>query len=100
MPVEAGTWIGLAPRRDVAVPDHRIDSVAIMQLREESAQDPVLNVLEWKPVTTLEFNADGKVVAVLAAPPGRNARMPGTSGAGNELDQFAVAANQEVGRNP
>ena len=100
MPLKARTGIGFAPRRNITVADHRFNRIAATQVGKQLVERQVLGILEGKLVTTLEFDADGEVVAILSTQPGRNTGMPGTAGAGNELDQFAVTANKEMGRNP
>jgi len=100
MPIEARTRIGLSSRRDIAVTDHRFNLVAATKFSEQAVEGQVLGSLKRKPVTALEFDADGKVVAVISSHPIRNSCMPGPSGAGNELNQLAVTADQKVSRNP
>src|SRR3989338_723904 len=100
MPVEARPGIGLASRCDVAVAHYGLNRIAVSQLIEQTVEGQVLGLFKCLLITTLEFNADGKVVAALPPPPTGHAGMPGPPRTGDELDQFAVATHEKMGRNP
>ena len=100
MPCEVWPRIGLSPRRYIAVTHHRIDRVALPQLSQEPIERLVLDIFERKLVATFELDADREIVAAISPHPAGDARVPGTPGAGNELDQFAVAPYQEVRGHP
>jgi hypothetical protein len=59
----------------------------------------VLGIFEGNLVATFQLDANREVVAAIPPHPVGDTRVPGTSGAGNELDQFAIAPDQEVRRN-
>ena len=61
-------------------------------------QGDVLRGLKTQSFQTFEFDADGVVIAAIAAAPLRHSRMPGTIVAADELPDLALASNKEVGR--
>ena len=95
-PIKAGTGISLASRCDIAVTHHRGNRITPAKFREQAVEALILGLFEWTPVTAFEFNADGEVVAVLAAQPIRCAGMPGPLGTRHELDQFAVTPQKKA----
>lgn len=100
MPIEARARICLAPRRDVAVTDHAFDRVTLTQFGKQLVESQVLSVFEWTLVAALEFDTNGKVVAVLPPHPIGSAGVPSAKGAWNELNQLSIATDEEMGRNP
>lgn len=76
--------------------DYRFNRIAPSQFAEQMVQHLILSILERLPITALQFDADREIIAVRTPHPGGNPGMPGSTGAGNELDQLAVAPDQEV----
>jgi hypothetical protein len=100
-PVEARTRIGLAPGRDVAVTDQRRALQRRIRLAERPQQldePPVLDGFVVAVVRALELDADREIVAALAALVAGLAGVPCPPVEGHELDNFAVAPDQGVGR--
>ena len=64
------------------------------------AEALVLGSLVRSAIRTLELDTDGEVVAADAISEAGFARVPGSAGEGDELDERAVASNQEMGRHP
>src|SRR5262249_30622402 len=89
---------GLAPRGDILVPDCRGDGIAPAQSPRQAGESGVLRPLVRELVGAFQLHADREVVAVLAPAPARDAGVPRAQCAGNELDQDAVAADQEMRR--
>lgn len=65
----------------------------------ELPQNPVLNVFERDVVTAFELDTNRKVITPASTVPLRLARVPGPRLTGHELNQFAIAADQEMRRN-
>src|SRR5712692_697571 len=97
-PIERRPRIGLAPRSDVGVPDEVHDRISPAQRRGELREAWVLLIGVGLVVAALELDSHGKIVAALAPLPARRAGVPGTLGAGNELDQLAIAPDKEMRR--
>lgn len=72
--------------------------ITLPQGLDQFAQASVLDRLERKIVAAFEFDADGKVVATRSPFPERGARMPRPVVARDELDQLAVAPDEEMRR--
>src|SRR6476661_6088425 len=94
-PVEARSGVGLAPGRDMLMARNPGDRIAPRQRLEQRQQRVVLRRLERAAFEALQLDADRVVVAVGAALPLRGAGMPGALIAGDELQQFAVATDDE-----
>src|SRR3954468_17132722 len=95
-PVEPGTRVGLASRRDLAMGGDVAQGKAVSQGLNERNQLSVLHILERPVVRPLELDADGEVVARAAAVPAGSAGVPGAHRRRDELDQRAVAAQEKV----
>ncbi len=67
-------------------------------LADDPSEPLVLGRLERIALEALELDADREVVAVPAPPPCRRAGVPCALAARDELQQRAIAADQEVGR--
>ena len=80
----------MAPRRR--------QGVARAQGGHQLAQRHVLLVGIGQGVGAFELDADGKVIAAFAARVTRHARVPGAFVGGDELDEVAVAADEEMRR--
>ena len=89
--------IRLAARRDVGMADDILDRVASAQGADEATESEILVRLEGQLVAAFQLDADGEIVAALQAAPRRGAGMPGAQAARNELQQPAVAPDQEMG---
>ena len=79
-PVECGAGVGLAPRRDVAVPDDPVRGDRGPALNEGAAyaaETFVLARIVEDAVRALQLDADGEVVAAGAALEAGLARVPG-----------------------
>ena len=90
-------------RRDVTVSDDSIPGDCgppIHQRTAHVAETLVLGSLVWSAIRTLHLDTDGEVVAANAISEAGFARMPGSVGEGDELDERAVASNQEMGGYP
>src|SRR5882672_3793570 len=97
-PVERRPGVGLAARCDVGMADDVDDGVARSQKQKQTAQARVLSPRVGLVVDALELDTDGKIVAALAAAPDRRARVPRAARAGDELNQLAVAPDEEMRR--
>src|SRR5690606_23900669 len=102
-PIKGGAGVGLAPRRDVAVPHdaRRVNAgIGLLQHRQHCRQLLVLAAGIDDVVRAFQLNADGKIIA--ARPPAITgfAGMPGALRERHELHQFTVTPHQQVGRNP
>ena len=80
------------------MPDDVHDRIAPAQRRSELREMQVLPIGVGLVVAALELDSHGKIVAALAPLPARRAGVPGALGAGNELDQLAIAPDQEMRR--
>ena len=98
-PVKERPGIGLAPWRDIGVPNDCINWIKCAQRLDQIDESKVLCILEGLLITALQFNANREIIAALTALPGRYSGVPGALLATNELDQCPVAGNQKVGRN-
>jgi len=98
-PVEGSARIGLAPWRDVGMPGDIRDRVARGERASQRGEARVLRVGVRHLTGALEFDADGKVVAAYPPLPDRLAGVPRTLGARDELDQLAVATDEEMSGN-
>lgn len=99
-PVERWAGVDLPSGRDVRVTGDIGDRVARGQRARKFRQPSVLRVSEGRRTGAFQLDADGKIVAARPALPARVARMPRAPGAGNELDQFTVTADEEVSGYP
>ena len=70
------------------------------QQSREFGKPNVLRVLERQFVAAFEFDAERKIIALFPVLPAGNSGMPGALCAGHKLDQFAIAADQEMRRYP
>ena len=89
-PVEGRPGIGLSTGCDITVSDEfRISQARIggAQGRNKRGKACVLRCLVGHIVSSLEFDADGKIVAGRPAAEGRLARMPCALAEGHELRQ-------------
>src|SRR5712664_582316 len=77
-PVERRPGVGLAARGNVGVPDDIDDRISLAQNHEQLRQTRVLTIGVSLVVGAFEFHAQGKIVAALAPPPARGARVPGS----------------------
>ena len=64
------------------------------------AETLVLDSLVRRAIRALQLDADGEVVAMDTFPETGLARVPGPAGEGDELDERAVAPDQEMGGYP
>src|SRR5512145_2156331 len=97
-PFEAGAWVLLAHGRDVFVPRDVPDRIVLGDRRAHRRERLVLRGFEAAAFQPFELDAHGIVVAVLAPAVARGAGMPGPVVAAHELQQRAVAADEEVRR--
>ena len=97
-PVEVRAGIGLSPRRYVGVADDAADPVTRLERPRYGCEPLVLCVREGCFAGTFELDADGEVVAAGPAVPARLSGVPRALSARHELDQLAVAADEEVRR--
>ena len=79
---------------DSIVPDI---GVMLCQGRQQLIQGVVLGIGVRLIITTLKFNTDAEVIALLAPLPAGDTRVPGQHVGGDELHRFACAPNQKVG---
>src|SRR5688572_7605133 len=70
----------------------------LSELPDERQQRAVLRGLEWLLLGALELNADGEVVAAVAAAPGGDPGVPRAALRRHELDHRAVAPDEKVSR--
>src|SRR6185437_15987640 len=96
LPFEPRAGIGLAAGRDVAVAGDVERAVTLGEGADERGQRAVLGLGVGDVVGALELDADGEVVAALAALPCRGARVPGALGARDVLNERAVAGDHEM----
>ena len=93
--------IGLATEggSDVGMADAVLDRIFALERPGQIRQYRVLGIGECLVVGAFEFDADRKVVAAVAAAPSGLPGMPGAPGTRDKLDQFAIAAYEEVAGN-
>lgn len=82
------------------MPRDALDRKALAELSQQISQHLVLHGLERQGIAAFQFDTDGEIVATLTPPPGRHAGMPCAQLRIDELDQFAGAADEEMGGNP
>ena len=70
--------------------------IVLLQALCQLAQLPVLVVGKCVEVRAFQFDADREVVAALPVVPAGLAHVPGALAARYKLNQFAIAADQEV----
>jgi len=97
-PVEVRARVGFSSRRDITVANDVANRIARADPVHQSGKHVILRGRKRPGVAPLQFDADRKIVAALAAAPARHARMPGAPTTFDELDQLAVAPDQEMGR--
>ena len=66
-PVEARAWVGLASRSDVLMPGNVDDRVLLGNGGQQAQQGFVLRVFKTVAFQAFEFDADGVVIAIVAA---------------------------------
>jgi hypothetical protein len=81
------------------MPGQLLDGMSLQDRGAQAAQGFILCGFKWPVVHAFELYAYGVVVAVVAAQVVRLSGMPSPIGAGHELPERAVAADEEVGRN-
>jgi hypothetical protein len=69
-----------------------------LQFSKQRQQAVILRGGEIAVVDAFELDADGEIVAALAAAPARSAGVPGACGERHELQQFTAASDQEMRR--
>jgi hypothetical protein len=99
MPGEAWSRIGLATGCDIAMTCHCLDRIATSQCSQQPIKREVLGIVECKLVAAFKLDANREIVATISPHPAGDTRVPGTPDTGNELDQLAIAPDQEVRRN-
>jgi len=65
-PVETAAGVGLAPRRDIAVPTDTFDThvrIGTQQRTGQLGQGLVLSILEWQLVGAFQLDTDGEIIA-------------------------------------
>jgi hypothetical protein len=72
--------------------------IGCLQVAQQQFQTGVLTMCEGDLVGAFDFDADREIVAALPAFEVRDPGMPRALLAGHELQQFAIAADQEVRR--
>ncbi len=70
--------------------------IAFTDTPDHACEPIILLGAKWQTIATLKLDANGKIIAALATFPDRHACMPGTRGDRYELQQAAVAPNEEV----
>ena len=81
---------------NVGMPDAVLDRVCALERPGQVRQYLILRIGERLVVGAFEFNTNREVVAAAATAPIGLPSMPGAPGARDELEQFAIAAYQEV----
>ena len=99
-PVEVWSRVGLAPWGDVGMPDDVLDRIARAEGTDQGSELPILRRCKRHAVAALEFNPNREVIAAFAAAPVRHARVPRALPARHELDERAVATDEEMGGDP
>ena len=99
LPVEAWAGVGLAARGNIGMADNVFHRIGAAQEGKQCAQLLVLLRHEFLPVAAFQFDAERKIVAARTSAPCGLTGMPGASLARDELDQLAIAPDQEVRRN-
>ena len=95
------TGIGLATGwgGNIGMPDVVLDRVGALEHPSQVRQYFILRIGERPVVGAFEFDSDREVVAAAAAAPLGLSSVPGTPGARDELEQFAITPYQEVAGN-
>ena len=89
-PIQPRPGIGFAPRCNVFMAGDVAHRVALGQSRQQGQQGFILRWLKQATLQAFEFNADGKVIAVVTARKVRAPGMPGTRVTADKLPQFAA----------
>src|SRR5436190_2027889 len=85
LPIECGSRIVFASRRDIAMADNIAKRVASIERLQELRQYSILRRRVRDRVSALELNADREVVAAFASLPARRAGVPCALPARHEL---------------
>lgn len=99
LPVKTRTGIGLAARCNIGMPGNMRNRISFLQCLGEHYQRRILNVGKRRGVAPLKLDTNGKIVTADLALPAGFSSVPGSLFAGNKLDDFAIAADEEMGGN-
>lgn len=97
-PRESVPGVLLAAWRHMLMADQIRHAVASLQGAHEPSQSAVLAGIESLAFQPFELDTNGVVVAVRPPLPLRSTRMPGSTIAGDKLNQLTVSSDQEVRR--
>lgn len=98
-PLEGGTRIRLAKRRDHGMARDIFDGIGFGKRISEPRERFILHALVPRGIRAFELHANREIVAVLTALERGNAGMPSTIQTGNVLEQASASVNKEVRRN-
>ena len=99
-PIETWARIVLAARCNVLVANHRVDRIPPGHRAQQAHQCDVLRAFKRLALEPLDLDAQGEVIAVVAAGPMRCAGVPRTRVARHELRHAPVAPDEEMCRDP
>ena len=98
-PIKAGTRVLLAAWRNVFVACDVCNWIGVGQGGAQGAQGFVLAGLKSVAIQTLQFNANGKIIALVLTLEAGHPRMPSPVFATDRLPQLALSADEKMGRN-
>ena len=99
LPVKIRAGVGFSLRGDVSVADNIMDRVGRLYRLSEFSQPGVLHGRKRLVIAAFQLDADREIIAAGTLLPAGYTGVPGAPGAGDELDDFSVTANEEMARN-
>ena len=99
MPIEEMSGIGFPVRRDVLMTGNGLNRIMFGNGGQQGLQAGVLCFGKKLEIAAFQFNTDGKGVAFFSALKRRYACMIGYVVTGNELDGFALTADEKMAGN-
>ena len=96
LPVEKVAGVGFAVGSDVLMTGNNGDGVMPDQRLQQGFQRLILHFGKRLEIAAFQFNTDGKGIAFFSALKRRYAGMIGHVVAGNELDGFALTADEKM----
>lgn len=99
MPIEEMSGIGFPVRRDVLMTGNGLNRIMLGNGGQQGLQAGVLCFGKRLEIAAFQFDTDGKGIAFFSALKRRYACMIGHVVAGNELDGFALTADEKMAGN-
>lgn len=95
-PVKQRAGVSLASRCDVRMPCDITHRQSNRKRADQFDEHPILSIGESTTPITFEFDANRMIIAAHPTPVTRGSGMPGPILNGNELQQFARAADEKM----